>query len=154
MLAFYLYWRRGINGNSGETAVLGGIDHSIVSQQVQIRLGLLELNLSDGGGVLSHWPVVRVRVEDAVRVGAGGAGVGHADGPSGGGGRARLVVGLVAAGDADGERPHPALAIASLLPGRRHQGGRRQQLRVVVRHEGLEIDPDTRAGEPQRTSGT
>ena len=31
----YLYWRRGINGNSGETAVLGGINHSIVSQQVQ-----------------------------------------------------------------------------------------------------------------------
>ena len=92
-----------------------------MGQQVQIRLGLLELDLSDGGGVLSHRAVVGVRVEDAVRVGASGAGVGHADGPSGGGGGARLVVGLVTAGDADGQRPHPTLAIASLLPGRRHQ---------------------------------
>ena len=104
--------------------------------------------------MLGHRAVVGVRVEDAVRVGAGGAGVGHADGPSGGGGGARLVVGLVTAGDADGQRPHPTLAIGSLLPGRRHQRRRRQQLAVVVRDEGLEIDPDTGAGEPQRTSET
>ena len=104
--------------------------------------------------MLSHRAVVRVRVEDAVRVGAGGAGVGHTDGPSGGGGRAGLVVGVIAAGDADGERPHTSLAIGPLLPGWRHQRRRRQQLGVVVRHEGLEIHPDTGAGEPQRTSAT
>ena len=107
--------------------------------------------------MLSHRAVVRVRIEDALRVGAGGAGVGHADGPSGGGGGAGLVVGLSPAGDADGQRSHPALAIGPigpLLPGRRHQGGRRQQLGVLLGHERLEVDPDTGAGEPQGTSAT
>ena len=150
----YLNGRRRIHGNRGKSPVLGGIDHGVVSQQVHIRLDLLELNLSDGGSVLGHRAVVRVRVEDAVRVWAGGAGVGHADGPSGGGGGARLVVGLVPAGDADGERSQTTLAIGPFLPGRRHQRRRRQQLGVLVRHERLEIDPDTGAGEPQGTSAT
>ena len=150
----YLNWRRGIHRNSGEAAILCWVDHGVVSQQVQIRLGLLELNLSDGGSVLGHRAVVGVGVEDAVGVGAGGAGVGHTDGPSGGGGGAGLVVGVITAGDADGQRSHPTLAIGSLLSGRRHQRRRRQQLGVVVRHEGLEIDPDTGAREPQRTSAT
>ena len=104
--------------------------------------------------MLSHRAVVRVRVEDAVRVGAGGAGVGHADGPSGGGGGAGLVVGVITAGDADGERSHATLAIGPLLPGRRHQRRRRQQLGVVVRHQRLEIHPDTGAGESEGTSET
>ena len=104
--------------------------------------------------MLGHRAVVGVGVEDAVGVGAGGAGVGHADGPGGGGGRAGLVVGVITAGDADGQRSHPTLAIGSLLSGRRHQRRRRQQLGVVIRHEGLEVDPDTGAREPQRTSAT
>ena len=104
--------------------------------------------------MLGDGSVVGVGVEDAVGVGAGGAGVGHADGPGGGGGRAGLVVGVITAGDADGQRSHPTLAIGSLLSGRRHQRRRRQQLGVVIRHEGLEVDPDTGAREPQRTSAT
>ena len=155
--SFYLNGRRRIHGDRGESPVLGGVDHGVVSQQVHVGLGLLQLNLGDGGSVLGHRAVVGVRVEDAVGVGAGGAGVGHADGPSGGGGRARLVVRLVPTGDADGQRSHPALAIGPigpLLPGRRHQGGRRQQLGVLLGHERLEVDPDTGAGEPQGTSAT
>ena len=147
----YLYGGRRVHWDCGETSVLGGVDHSVVSQQVEVRLGLLQLHLGDGWGVLGDGSVVGVRVEDAVGVGAGGTGVGHTDGPGGGGGGTGLVVGLVAAGDTDGERPHPALAIAPLLSGRRDQGGRRQELRVV-RHQGLEVDPDAGAGEPQRTS--
>ena len=92
-----------------------------MSQQVEIRLGLLQLHLGDGGGVLGDWTIVGVRVEDPVGVWAGGAGVGHADGPSGRGGGAGLVVGLVTARDADGERPHAALSIGPLLSGRGHQ---------------------------------
>ena len=119
--ALYLYGRRGIHWDCGETSVLSGVDHSVVSQQVEVRLGLLQLHLGHGGGVLGDGSVVGVGVEDAVGVGAGGTGVGHTDGPGGGGGGTGLVVGLVAAGDTDGERPHPALAIGPLLSGWRDQ---------------------------------
>ena len=117
----YLYWRRGIHWDCGQASVLGWVDNSVVSQQVEIRLGLLQLHLGDGGGVLGDWTIVGVRIEDPVGVWAGGAGVGHADGPSGRGGGAGLVVGLVTARDADGERPHAALSIGPLLSGRGHQ---------------------------------
>merc|ERR1719336_1131807 len=121
LVVIVLYGGRGIHWDCGETSVLSGVDHSVVSQQVEVRLGLLQLHLGDGGGVLGDGSVVGVGVEDAVGVGAGGAGVGHTDGPSGGGGGAGLVVGVITAGDADGQRSHPALSIASLLSGRRHQ---------------------------------
>ena len=152
----YLYGGRRVHWDCGETSVLGGVDHSVVSQQVEVRLGLLQLHLGDGGGVLGDWTIVGVRVEDPVAVGRGRTGVGHADGSRGRGRGAGLVL-VLAARDGDGQRSHLTSAgpvtAGGLLPRRRHQGGRRRELVVIVlRNQGLEIDPDVGAGEPQRTT--
>ena len=128
-----------------------------MGQQTQVGLRLLQLNLGDGGGVLGDGAVVGVRVEDPVAVGRGGARVGHADGSRGGGGRAGLVL-LPAGRDGDGQGAHltsagPVGAPRGLLPWRRHQGGRRRELVVIVLcHQRLKINPDIGAGEPQRTT--
>ena len=153
----YLHrWRR-IHGHGGETSILCGVDHSVVGQQAEVRLGLLQLYLGDGGRVLGHRPIVRVRVEDPVTVGGGGARVGHADGPRRRGGRAGLVL-VTTRRDGDGQRSHLTsgpVASGGLLSRRRHQGGRRRELVVIVlRHQRLKIDPDVGAGEPQRTTVT
>ena len=153
---FYLHRRRRIHRHGGQTSILRGIDHSVVGQKAEVGLGLLQLYLGDGGRVLGHRSVVGVRVEDPVAVGRGRTGVGHADGSRGRGRGAGLVL-VLAARDGDGQRSHLTSAgpvtAGGLLPRRRHQGGRRRELVVIVlRNQGLEINPDVGAGEPQRTT--
>ena len=148
-----------------------------MGEEAEVGLGLLQLDVGQRGGVLGDGPVVRVRVEDSVAVGAGGARVGHADRPRGGAGRRAVVPEdanvrnrivscnysasslpiVPRARDGDGEGPHAAplpgprpRPARALLPGRRHEGrGRRELVFRGVRHQGLEVHPDTRAGEPQ-----
>ena len=149
----YLDSRRGIHRDSGQAPVLGGVHHGVVGEETQVRLGLLQLHLGDGGRVLGDGAVVGVRVEHPV-TGGGGAGVGHRDG-AGGGARRRPVVPVVpGARDGDGQGPHVAGAGAAgaLLPGRGHEGGGRGELVLSLRHQGLEIHADARTGEPQRAS--
>ena len=62
----HLCWGGGTYRYRGQSPVFRGIHHSIVGQQAQVRLSLLQLYLSYGGGVLAGSTVVGVRVEDSV----------------------------------------------------------------------------------------